>query len=143
MLSDYDDDYPTCAKTYATFRIYHTDLNPDQITSLLEIQPTGTQVNGRPMTNSIGIIKTPSIGGWFLSTEGLLDSKDVRRHVDWILDKLASRERILKLLQAEGNRLDVFCYWLSAEGHGGPILSPATLRRLGELDLEIGFDIYG
>ena len=42
-----------------------------------------------------------------------------------------------------GYRMDIFCYWLSAGGHGGPTLSPAIMRRLGELGLEIGFDIYG
>ncbi len=39
--------------------------------------------------------------------------------------------------------MDIFCYWLSADGHGGPILSPAMMRRLGQLELEVGFDIYG
>jgi hypothetical protein len=78
-----------------------------------------------------------------LSTEGITASRDVRRHVAWILDRLAGKDEILRSLQTEECRIDIFCYWLSADGHGGPILCPAIMRRLGELELEVGFDIYG
>lgn len=143
MPTDYDDDYPTCLKTYAGLRIYHEELDPERITGLLGIQPSKTQVKGRPFTPPKGKEFIPPIGGWFLSTKGLLDSRDVRRHVDWILDKLTGKDETLKKLQAEGNRMDIFCFWLSADGHGGPMLSPAIMRRLGALEIPIGFDIYG
>ena len=143
MPTDYDDDYPTCLETHAGMRIYHDDLDPDRITGLLGIEPSQTQVKGLVHTRANGAEFTPPIGGWFLSTQGVIDSRDVRRHVDWILDKLAGKDETLTRLQDEGNRMDIFCYWLSANGHGGPTLSPAIMRRLGELELEIGFDIYG
>ena len=38
--------------------------------------------------------------------------------------------------------MDIFCYWLSASGQGGPTLSPDLMRRLAEAELEIGFDVY-
>jgi Domain of unknown function (DUF4279) len=143
MPVDYDDDYPTCLKTYAGLRIYHDDLDPERISSLMGIAPCQTQVRGQVQTTSIGKEFIPPIGGWFLSTEGITASRDVRRHVAWILDRLAGKDEILRSLQTEGCRIDMFCYWLSADGHGGPIVSPAIMRRLGELELEVGFDIYG
>lgn len=79
----------------------------------------------------------------YLSTKDVIASKDVRRHVDWILVRLDGKDDALRSLRAEGHRMDVFCYWLSASGHGGPMLSPAIMRRLGQLEIEIGFDIYG
>ncbi len=39
--------------------------------------------------------------------------------------------------------MDIFCYWLSQSGHGGPIVSPAQMGRLAALNIELGFDIYG
>jgi hypothetical protein len=39
--------------------------------------------------------------------------------------------------------MDVFCCWLSAEGHGGPMLSPEIMKGFGGLGLEVGFDVYG
>ena len=143
MPADYDDDYATCAKTYAGLRIYHDDLDPERITGLLGIEPSQIQIRGRVYTTSIGQEFTPQLGGWFLSTKGIIASRDVRRHVAWILDRFAGKDQILRSLQAEGYRMDIFCYWLSADGHGGPILSPEIMRRLGELELEVGFDIYG
>ncbi len=143
MPSDYDDDYPTCSKTHASLRIYHDDLDPQRITGLLGIDPSQMQVRGMVHFTSIGKEFLPPIGGWFLSTRGKIASRDVRRHVAWILDKLAGKDEILRNLQAEGCRMDILCYWLSADGHGGPTLSPGIMRRLGDLELEIGFDIYG
>ena len=143
MPADYDDDYATCEKTYAGLRIYHYALDPERITVLLGIEPSQIQIRGRVHTTSIGKEFTATIGGWFLSTKGITASRDVRRHVAWILDRLAGKDEILRSLQAEGCRMDIFCYWLSADGHGGPTLSPAIMRRLGELEIELGFDIYG
>jgi hypothetical protein len=142
--ADYDDDYPSCLKTRAMMRICNDDLDPERITCVLGIKPSGTQVKGRPHTRRSGVTSTPTIGGWFLSSEGVINSRDVRRHVDWILGVLAGKEEALRRLQQEeGTWMDIFCYWLSAEGHGGPSLSPAIMRRLGQLELAIGFDIYG
>ncbi len=141
--TEYNDDYPTCARTYAGLRIYHDALSPDQITDMLGIEPSCTQVKGRAITKSSGVEFMPPIGGWFLSTKDVVVSRDIRRHVDWILNRLVGTDEALRRLQAEGHRTDIFCYWLSADGHGGPMLSPEIMRRLGELELEIGFDIYG
>jgi hypothetical protein len=141
--TDYYDEYPTCSRTYARLLIYHDDLNPDQITGLLDIQPTYSQVTGKTITRPSGKRFTPPIGLWSLSTEGEVDSRDVRRHLDWILDRLAGKDEALKRLQAEGHRMQVSCYWVSAEGQGGPTLSPAIMRRLGELEVELWFDFYG
>lgn len=138
-----DDGYPTCAKTHAGLRIYHDELDPGSVMSTLGVQPTRTQVKGQACTGASGRTLTPEVGGWFLSTEGRVDSKDVRRHLGWLSVKLAGRDDALRSLRASGHRMDVFCYWLSAEGHGGPMLSPAIMRRFGELDLGIGFDFYG
>jgi hypothetical protein len=141
--TDRDNDYPTCARTYATLRIYRDDLDPNSVTRLLGVEPTRTQVKGWSCTGASGRTFTPEVGGWFLSTKGQVESKDVCRHLDWLAAKLAGRDDALQLLRAEGHRMDVFCYWLSAEGHGGPMLSPEIMRRFGELELQVGFDVYG
>lgn len=40
------------------------------------------------------------------------------------------------------SRADVFCYWVSATGTGGPEFSPEVLERLARNRLTLGFDIY-
>jgi hypothetical protein len=113
MSMDYDDDYPTCSKTRAGLRIDHDDLNPERIIGLLGIEPSETQVKGRGQIRPNGTESGPApIEGWFLSTHGVIYSRDLRRDVDWILDKLVGKDEILTRLQANGYRMDIFCYRL-------------------------------
>ncbi len=69
-------------------------------------------------------------------------SKDVRRHIDWILSQVAGKEDQILELQDEGYETDIFCYWRSASGHGGPELDPELMHRLVSLRLLVGFDVY-
>jgi len=39
-------------------------------------------------------------------------------------------------------RMDVFCYWRSMHGHGGPMLDAKHMSALADLNLQIGFDCY-
>jgi hypothetical protein len=137
----YNDEWPTCDRTYATFRLYHADLDPEDVSTQLGLVPSATQRRGAPVPSSRG--RLAPIGGWFLSTKGVIDSRDVRRHVDWLLERLAPRAATLVRYRESGYRADIFCSWYSAQGHGGPALSPPQLALLAKLELEIGFDIYG
>jgi hypothetical protein len=131
---EYLDDYPTCSSTYATLRIFSGDLSPDKVTTTLGITPTRVQSvtrSGNPLS------------GWFLSTEGVVQSRDLRRHLDWLLDRLLPvRTKLSDLQTQQGVSMDVFCYWRSAHGQGGPTLNPKQMRNLADLNLEIGMDIY-
>ena len=70
-------------------------------------------------------------------------SLDVRRHLDWLLDKIEpSGHQIRKLQAREDVRMGIKCVWWSAAGHGGPALDPSHMRRMAALNLEISFDIY-
>lgn len=129
------DEYATCARTRATLRIY--DVPPDEITAALGIEPDETQRRGELRHG-----KPIKLDGWFLSTKAHLESRDVRLHIGWLLDRLQGREQALEALRAKGARTDISCYWLSASGHGGPTVPPALARRLAELGLECWFDVY-
>lgn len=142
----YDDGYATCERTLATLRIYGHDLDPSQITNRLGIEPTRSQRGGEVFTNSIGQQRIANLGGWFLSSEGQVDSRDLRRHLDWLLNLLGPRAEALRSIQAiDGVWMDVNCIWWSKHGDGGPTLSPEQVRGLADLDLECGFEIafYG
>lgn len=71
-----------------------------------------------------------------------MQSRDVRRHLDWILERLLPAKDKLQALKAEGVEAAVSCYWLSVYGHGGPTLSPQQMRGLVEFGLECWFDCY-
>jgi hypothetical protein len=137
-FSMYDDDYPTCEETYATLRIYHDRLDPDDVSKRLALTPSNAHKKGDTLESGRAL---PS-GGWFLSSQDKLTSKDVRRHVVLILDQLDGKAHELLTLQAQGYEMDLFCFWASASGHGGPELDHEIMQRLASLRLNIGFDLY-
>jgi hypothetical protein len=135
----YDDHYATCSRTYATLAIKH--LAPGVVAERLGIEPSRRQRKGE-LIRPYGARIAPFDAG-FLSTRGIVESRDSRRHIDWLLDRIEAKAAEILRLQSEGCEMFVSCYWLSARGQGGPTISPGQMRRLGELNLELWFDIYG
>ena len=79
--------------------------------------------------------------GWFLESDGHVQSRDARRHLDWLLSQLVGKSHVFTQLMAEGNTVDVCCKWDSV-GQGGPLLSSPQLEGLAQLGLELWFDVY-
>src|SRR5688572_7753401 len=141
-LTPVSDTYETCERTLATLWIGGENLDPAFVTSQLGIEPSETPKKGEIKRSSRGFSRKVKKGGWFLSSEGHVDSKDVRRHLDWLLACLIpARNRILELQKIEGIRMSVNCLWWSVGGMGGPTLWPEQMSLLAELNLECGFDV--
>jgi Domain of unknown function (DUF4279) len=136
---EYDDEYPTCARTYASLRIFSPDLDPEAVSRSLGIEATTARVS-YPV-NNLGVVRRA--GGWMLSTKDSVDSNDLRRHIDWLLDAIEPSATALDELVQAGAKAEIFCYWESRWGSGGPVLSPAQMERLVRLDLSVGIDAYG
>ena len=82
----YSDDYPSCERTYATLRVYLPNgTDPDQVTRALDVEPSHTQRRGERRGET-----TFRVNAWFLTSEGQVESRDVGRHMDWVLDQIAS-----------------------------------------------------
>lgn len=139
----YDDDFPTCERTYAELRIYPGDLSPVWVTETLGIEPTRTNERGKKRVSfTTQRTRTIPLNAWFLSSEGELSSKDVRRHLDWLLDRIEPAITALTVVRnLPGARMWIHCSWWSASGHGGPTLSPEQMRRMAAVDLDCGFEI--
>ena len=124
MPSDvpYDENYVTCSYTHAWLRVMDPAVDADEVTALLGVTPTSMQRRGEAVEGRPG--KTCSRGGWWISTEGLLTSKDARHHLDWIIAKIEGKEREFRELHERGYLVDLCVRWDSRHGHGGPTLSP-------------------
>lgn len=134
----HDDSYPTCAETYSTLRIFSDDLAPDEITRILQIDPTESFQKGE--SYSLGKLRRKT-HGWFYSTKKLCDSKDTRRHIDTILSAFEGKVESVQKLQSQGCKLDITSYW-SSRGQGGPWLMPEQMLKLGRLGISVWWDIY-
>lgn len=142
-----DDADESCDRTCAKLLIYSGAMKPSEVTDLLGIQPTDYVAIGEERSShSTGRTRIGKVNGWFLSSESHVDSKDLRRHVDWLIEKLQGHSESLKKLQArDGIRMTVSCIWWSKYGGGGPTLWPKQMRDLVKLNLECSFDFqyYG
>jgi hypothetical protein len=142
MRSDriYKDDYQTCEETFASLRIAHEALDPDDISNQLGLAPTWSLRKGEARGESG--VPAPT-GVWGLSTEGVIESRDLRRHLDSILDALDGKDGILENLRDKGYKMDIWCLWVSTPySGGGPTISPHNMARLANLGLELVFDFY-
>jgi len=139
------DDYPTCKDTYASFNVYPRDFDPSEITNCLSLKPTYTTKKGdveRPRDRDDTYVIVSKLNFWSFSTKGKVLSKDVRRHIDWLLDHLTPKQSTIINLQKQACQMNISCYWVSKHGHGGPILSPSQMEKLARLNIEIHFDCY-
>jgi Domain of unknown function (DUF4279) len=96
--------YPTCERTYATLRIYPEAFDPDEVTKRLRIEPTNSQRRGESRKPGG---RPAKLHGWFLSSDGAVESRDVRRHLDWLLSFIAPQADAILALQKEGCLMDV------------------------------------
>ena len=136
---DYDDSYPTCSRAHATLCIYLPDnSNPNELTERFGIQPSSTQVKGEVHNGRVRNWPT----AWFLESKEKVASKEVRRHIDWLLEQLEGKSEVIRELQTEGSEIHLPCFWGSAVGHGGPMLDAKILKKIASLNIGIAFDIY-
>ena len=126
----------SCDRTSATLCIY--DIDHDLVTQQLGIKPTRGSRLGKPTSMPSGKVKIGRVNSWLLSTEENVSSKDLRTHLNWLLEKLEPvAEQIHELQQIPGTKMSVRCSWWSAEGGGeGPTLWPEQMGGLAKLNLE-------
>jgi hypothetical protein len=137
-----NDAYPTCLRTCASLHVDCGEVSPKEISLLLAIEPSERMEAGEIVTNSLGRSRKNPRNIWICSSEPHVDSKDLRRHLDWLLDTLEPSGQSLRTLQERrGLTMTVNCIWWSAYGQGGPTLWPEQMIRLGSLNLECTFDV--
>jgi hypothetical protein len=134
---DYDDNYPTCVETYATLRIFSPSISPADVDATLGLKATKSFAKEEAMKSGAH----RKFNGWFLTTKGVVMSRDTRRHIDSLLHQLRNSAAGLASLKAAGADIDISCFWASI-GQGGPSLHPAQMRELARLDLPIWWDVY-
>ena len=134
----FDDDYPSCEETYATLRVFSEASTAADITEALGVEPTEFFSKGDSFGGK-GQLRSHS--GWLLSTRGHVTSRDARRHLAWLLERLRAKKDALESLRNSGAELDISCYYVSM-GQGGPAMSAEQMLELGNLGLDVWWDIY-
>jgi len=127
-------------KTRASLRIFGTDLLPEEITTLLGCSPSKSAKAGDIDPRHKRETRIVKEGFWLLaSDEG--DDSCLEKKVETLLDKLTSDLDVWKQLTSK-YKVDIFCGLFLNELNEGFDISPALLKKLGDRNLKIDFDIY-
>lgn len=129
---------PNIHRTFATFRIWGTYLNPEDITRRLDIGPSESHNLG----DKRGRSGTWSHGYWAIESENHVQSTNLSLHIEWLLNKIEPAQLEVISLINEGFFADIFCFLESSTGHGGPVFNPTLLHRIANLNVELSLDIY-
>ncbi len=133
---------PNCSKCYASLRLFGDNIVPDDISKLLGVIPNYKVVKGKEVISPSGKQRIAPTGCWILNSEQN-KSTDLDEHINWLLDQVSRTEYPVALRHIVGvEKMDIFCYWSSATGQGGPEFLVETLCRLSSMGLKLGLDIY-
>lgn len=142
----YDDEMKVCERTHASLFLYHDSAHPHDVGDALDLLPVEMGVRGERLGYRDGVWeesrKTSPSTYWKITSENEVASRDSSRHIDWLLYQLEGRDEAWRGLLARGWRAKVAVFWESAYGDGGPTTAPSTMRRLGELEIRLWFDVY-
>lgn len=125
-------------QVYASLRILEKNLIPAVVTARLGLVPSESFHAGAPRGKS-GVWPH---GYWEYSSKGHVESRYLENHLDWLLSQTEPiREDVLQL-RISGCLVDIFCFWQFGIDQTGLVLSSDILKRLAELGVDLGIDVY-
>lgn len=139
---DSDEDFfSTPGELYGDFRIAGVDLEPDEITDILKIEPTSSFRRGdiNPRNN-----KEYEFGKWSISTEGRIDvsNSSLDDNFRYLLNVLSGQRSNLRRIRELGLDAVFFLFWEAQYFVTRSILSSEIIAELDSYKTDIVFDIY-
>jgi len=126
-----------CTETYATLRVFSTDVDPGTISEILGIE--ATRAEPRDLNAKYKHRRENHFWSW--ATRHKVESTDNAEHVAEIIKQLDGCASSLERLREMGCQTDITNYWVG-NGQGGPSLSVEMLGALHRLGLSIWWDTY-
>lgn len=133
------DSMPALARTTVGLRIFGDAPDPDAITRLLGVEPTGYARKGDTHRTASGREVVARSGSWRLDADV---PGDLNMQIGALLAKLPEEPTIWREL-TEHYDCDVFCGLFMQDGNEGTELSPQVMSMLGIRDLRLSLDVYG
>ena len=138
------EDNPNCEQTYASFRLAGDRLIAAEVTRRLGLEPDFVAEKGEIRSAGKARSVAQPIGVWSITSRHALETTSIERHLLFLLQRLDPvSDAIQETVERQKLEAVFSCYWLSATGHGGPGLTPETLRRIADLGARLEIDFYG
>ncbi len=122
----------------ASLRVSGNALQPDEISSLLNLKPTKAHLRGEPRSSKSKLAWNNSL--WMLQSP-LSDECEPVQHLEWLLNSLEPKAGIIKGI-ANRFHVEFFCGFSSESGQGGFTLDAQLLQRIASLGIAFSLDLY-
>jgi hypothetical protein len=130
---------PHLEESLVSLRIAGEELDPAEVTRLLGIEPSSSQIKGQELPSKTRV-RIAKFGQWCLKATPA-KPEDMNGQVAEILECLTSDLQVWKGL-SERFEIDLFCGWFMGESNEGVGISPKVLLSLGERGIELSVDLY-
>ena len=128
------------ARTVATLRIYGDNLDPDEVSKLLGIQPTASRRKGESRATGSGREHVERDGSWRLKAVEKVPG-DLSSQLRELL-VITTPDLSVWAMLSQRFRCDVFCGLFMNATNEGEDLEADVLLALGERGLRLSLDIY-
>jgi hypothetical protein len=128
------------ARSTVTLRFYGKALNPENLTVLLGCAPTESGKTGEVIFNKSGNSRKIKKGFWLLQYDES-DALDLEEKINLLLGKLTEDLDVWQHITKE-YEADLFCGLFMDRINEGLIFSSVLMKKLGDRNLRIGFDIF-
>lgn len=126
----------------AAFRVMGPNLDPAEISRLLELEPTESHRRGDPRFGKSGQRYSDFSEGLWGWRPALSDNEPFAEHLDALLNVLEPKAAVLQQLRDLDLRLDFFVGVFGSEGNFVLVLEHTLMKRLGALGVDLVFDVY-
>lgn len=128
-------------EVHIALRILGDDLEPERVSATLGLQADRTHRKGDAIgKRSRGIRRQ---GYWEIDSEPHVPTTEpFERHAAWLLDRIEPVREQLHAWSKDGWLVDLWVGAFTDAGHGGPVVGPEILLRLGNLGLVLNLDLY-
>jgi hypothetical protein len=113
-------------------------LRPEEISTLLDLQPSQTGLKGEGFGARNVSVRHTSF--WLLNSP-LSVHAPLTDHLNWLLEVIDPKLDSINSLVRKW-KVEIFCGFSSESGQGGVTFDPNLLRRLAQLGVPLVLDLY-
>jgi hypothetical protein len=123
-----------------SLQLWSSVRSPEEMSAMLERTPSATGTMGAPRGHYID--GTPSLWKAHYWCDDFKDGETVEERIEAVASFLAAKKAELESILAKDGKAAIYVY-LDLDATLGIELEPSLLRVLGDMGVELGFEISG
>src|SRR5438093_9158614 len=128
--------------TKASFRIMGKDLDPSEITKLLNMHPDRFHRCGDPNMSTSGRIFADYTEGLWAIDSSVDETHAMDAHLEALVTKLWQHRDLLQEFRKRGYKMDIFIGIFGIDDNTGCVLKNTLLMRVMQLGVDLDLDLY-